>query len=993
MQPLSDDEVVVAEREAAAILDIPPGWQPDAMFIEKMADEFGKFLKIKLTKLRAADSYRALPKAIKENSRKPSPAGKEEIRELRSEIEPLRKVVERIAVVALDKGDPRVLKAVGERMSVAPLFQTIINMINCSEHNAPLVKAVLRLFTYFTTLTFVQLEECKFPAARARLQEQGDDEVKSSLAKIVAIAKGNGGQENSKLAKSSSDSSTTSKLPSAGMAPKPDKGVPTKPSSGSSSSKRPSDDDGETRASKKVATETKTAAPHPGVKTAASKAPSSSSQPTTATLTKPRPSTGLLPGKSRPLAKPAQKPESSKSDQLKLEPRRAPTTTDSPPDSVLSKSEVARLRAAPTTLLSSLEAAKMTRAKKTEPPKAESSQQGPSKFAALMAEIAEPKKVKPASPTPTRSPDPTETPEERARRLRKEERRKRGLRVSFKEGSELTSVRIFEKEAAEDEGREDSMILDAGDDKAEGNHLKKSRSGVLRPWKEPTLIDFSVIVPDKRMRGEAYWTRGGKRTFTTDHQKFMEERENTTLMVIYTDPGDIPATPKSPPREPEQPVAGTTNAGLTHPEPADKPKDDGIYLPDEPEFDEIRQRWSDMDQYGPQVTSQRLLQRIEEADRASKAEEMVALANEKLKAAAARDEHASQEDRDQNVFKLLSSQAAKKWVEPEPNRPRALKRKAYDDPEVQNASATIEDLVRKLRGKPAPAQEPPDWQQDPARRAEWYKGFGQDQQEAARKAAAEQPAQPAQPAQPTLASVFAHFNHQAPAAQAPYYSQPNASQPQNAYTQFQHLAPTPTAATQPQPGAGPQAGQFNAMLEALASLSQHQAPAPMSQQLAPAPDAAQALLAALNQAQQQPGLPQASQPGVGGLTNLTDVNQAHMLLRMIESQQNQGVQALQSGETHYQYGGFENQGGNNGQPYASASQGYNHQPQHQRDASGAAARSGGADQGRDRAGRRDQGDTPEHLRGINRALIGTKQCTFWARGKCNKGDKCTFRHG
>lgn len=36
--------------------------------------------------------------------------------------------------------------------------------------------------------------------------------------------------------------------------------------------------------------------------------------------------------------------------------------------------------------------------------------------------------------------------------------------------------------------------------------------------------------------------------------------------------------------------------------------------------------------------------------------------------------------------------------------------------------------------------------------------------------------------------------------------------------------------------------------------------------------------------------------------------------------------------------------------------------------------------------------TPSHLRGINRALIGTKACVFWASGKCAKGDKCTFRH-
>lgn len=54
-------------------------------------------------------------------------------------------------------------------------------------------------------------------------------------------------------------------------------------------------------------------------------------------------------------------------------------------------------------------------------------------------------------------------------------------------------------------------------------------------------------------------------------------------------------------------------------------------------------------------------------------------------------------------------------------------------------------------------------------------------------------------------------------------------------------------------------------------------------------------------------------------------------------------------------------------------------------------RDGGEREGRGRGrGRRE--DVPDHLKGINRSLIGTKKCVFWAKGQCAKGDKCTFRH-
>jgi hypothetical protein len=42
-------------------------------------------------------------------------------------------------------------------------------------------------------------------------------------------------------------------------------------------------------------------------------------------------------------------------------------------------------------------------------------------------------------------------------------------------------------------------------------------------------------------------------------------------------------------------------------------------------------------------------------------------------------------------------------------------------------------------------------------------------------------------------------------------------------------------------------------------------------------------------------------------------------------------------------------------------------------------------------GRKKKATLPPH-KPANKALIGTKACTFWQQGKCARGDKCTFRH-
>ena len=89
-------------------------------------------------------------------------------------------------------------------------------------------------------------------------------------------------------------------------------------------------------------------------------------------------------------------------------------------------------------------------------------------FAETMANLTKPKE---ATPVPKPEEDrPSETAEERAKRLRKEERRK--LRVSFKPDDSLVQIRTFVHEPEEETGHEDSMVRDVDDIGGEGRMLK-----------------------------------------------------------------------------------------------------------------------------------------------------------------------------------------------------------------------------------------------------------------------------------------------------------------------------------------------------------------------------------------------------------------------------------------------------------------------------------------------------------------------------------------
>ena len=160
-------------------------------------------------------------------------------------------------------------------------------------------------------------------------------------------------------------------------------------------------------------------------------------------------------------------------------------TTDkvAPSASVPEKIKVNHIAAKPSPVFSSLrsaskkpgtskmDAGKVTQSGKGADSKAAVTESGASKpasfFAATLQSI---NKQKDDVPSKTEDTRPPETPEEKSKRLRKEQRRK--LRVSWKADDDLVDVRTFEHDPEEELGHDDSMVRDVGDTRGEGQMLK-----------------------------------------------------------------------------------------------------------------------------------------------------------------------------------------------------------------------------------------------------------------------------------------------------------------------------------------------------------------------------------------------------------------------------------------------------------------------------------------------------------------------------------------
>ncbi|KAK8024654.1 hypothetical protein PG993_012720 [Apiospora rasikravindrae] len=817
--------------------EAPTGWTANAIA------EFGRYLKVLWDDLK---QLRSDVKAADEKSKKSAP--------LKKELEAKSAQVLMAVQTAVESSYDPVLRNMGGNQQLCSIFSNMLRSAYLMEdYTGPLPKTVLQLMSKITNMdkTFL-LDKLKFQKVLIKYRKSLDSESVAAFEHIIASARDDKDQPDAKPAEKTAEKRSTttndaapkpakvdvaappkrvpsilakdlksaSKLStlkrpgsSAGVEPRRVLSDSTKALMAATSAKRTRDDDEDSRATKKVATDAPlTKRPRDdevdsraskklvidGTNGAQSTTKPSSTSTTSgpASQVRPRPTSSILPGKSRPVAKPAAK------------------KPDAPVSSTLST------------------------------------------ISGLLAEISKPKSPPKARAEPVRAP---ETPEEKAKRLRKEARRK--LRVQWKPEGELEQIRVFEHDAAEDEGRASNMIQDARDNRSEGQMLKRgirededemdvddssdehSKTGAisLRPWVEPSATDFSAI--DDKKRQKSFPNRGGLKEVESGQAKYMEEYERRELMVVYTSASDIPESPKSPPRKSSEAAPATqTRYGQL---PSDKA-----------EFLEVHRRWAENHQYGPKKALQGAIYRLGGAQTTDLGKVIASLKtasinNKPLRAKMSSHQQSdkdasgspasftnmSQADREAKVLQLLQSEAVTKWQDPnpfDPNRPQTSRRTDYSDPKVQADVDAFESVAAEFAGKPFPATEPPEhMKNNPAHVQEWQAGYQaemaakaqQDAAERARKMTEDQARQAAaalqQAAQPAAAQQTTQDAHAA--AWAAYYAQ---------YGQAQ-------AATQQQPqqqaygGAGYDYSSVAQVMQALQG-GQVQQPAAQAQAQAPA---------------------------------------------------------------------------------------------------------------------------------------------------------------
>ncbi|PQK13968.1 hypothetical protein BB8028_0004g08990 [Beauveria bassiana] len=895
------DPVEAASWDAIGIVHIDPSVARTSSSIAQRVQQAGDlFIKLRGDMNKAKQELDLMIK-----DKKPEP----EVAASKADYEQKKEAFYRALDSTVEYADDAVLDNLGGHQKlILSLINALISCIKAADFTGKLPKIVLELISLFR-MTKKIIDTTNFETVRKRFGDKGDADIKEIIQDINAKIK--------KVMKASeSETATGYTGTSAASRAK----AVAKPAS-DATTKRSREDDSDSRTVKKVVVELPSSS-------LLKKLAQPKAQPQA--ISKPAASS-ILPGKSRPAVKPVSKSEvaASASSPAPSSDEKSKISARKVSDSKTEPAKVSVPKPAPTATSSAL-----------------------SGIASLLDSINAPKAEAAAAATATKEAeveDDSEPPAAKARRLRKLERRK--LRVTWKPDHDLVQVRIFQKDDNEDEGRAMNMIRDAADDKSEGMMLKQ-RVGMdededdddvpYQPWTGPVETDFSGLTADTRSKN--FITRGGTVDFSTEEQKRIAEREQRELMAIYTDPNDIPPTPKSPPLDATKP----TVAGKVGQLPSEDPK-----------FAEIQRRWADEQQMGVDQALLAAVQRLDakqgpvnkldailgrlknnnSASYANQPTSAPAAAQQPISIAASNVPLIAGLAAEEGILAWLRSDKIAAWRDPNPVYGDLSQPYRYADATTQAAGQVVEAVAQYLTGKPYPANAPPDWMlQYEDKVKEWWFGYNKEaparqRREDERRARAAADAGPA-----ALAQSMQNWSYAQQQEYAPYLA---ILQQMNGGNSAAAIPPAPAPAPAPQQHGHINDSQLHSILSAI-----NQGPQQSSQ---PSSDAAYQMMMQMAQGQ---------------------VSQ--------QQQQQPQLQAQASGgdkERDWERDDDRDQDRGRGRDW-------------DRDRSR-------NDNNRDDSYRENRKKTkatlPPH-KPANKALIGTKACTFWQQGKCARGDQCTFRH-
>ncbi|EME46038.1 hypothetical protein DOTSEDRAFT_70133, partial [Dothistroma septosporum NZE10] len=448
---------------------------------------------------------------------------------LQSRVKDQRDMVEAAFKAALKHGHRGIIEVLAENTALVFLcYQFLIDRFKADDVNGTLSRAILDLMSNFTTLGSHTAEKVHLVKVFPRYMKKGDARTKHWVGKILANIDAADKDAAARAERKASEQPTS----------KPDDSKSASPSG-------------------------KKAAPQPvaGVKRAATTSEGGAVQKKVATgAVKPGTTAAAANNANGLVKKPTATAQSIRSDATKA----AASVTN---NNAVRKTVVAK----PSGFFSSLQSAQKkpgtsnadkasaSAGKPVTAKPAESVKPGFS-FAETMARIAKPKEEKPAPKKETKVV-PNETSEERAKRIRKEQRRK--LRVEFKKGEDLVQIKYFTHDPEEEIDHGEGQMRDIADAGGEGRALKQSQMmdiddddevdelQDLREHKTITLVDFSTVEKEERERN--YVPYGGVALEPDSTERVVREQyENNNLIVFYTSRDDIPPNP----REPADPYNG-----------------------------------------------------------------------------------------------------------------------------------------------------------------------------------------------------------------------------------------------------------------------------------------------------------------------------------------------------------------------------------------------------------------------------------------------------